>query len=206
MTFIGYEPNTKGWHFWSKTKHWVVIATNATFDENFFPHCSRHQEDGSAPIPIEDHDPAIGESNELPPLNNDSQPQALEPNWDVYVPIPIPHGNTPNLDNANPALDQEPWFPPISFQRPQSPLGFNSPACPSSYRIDFSPLHPGIWCDWPETGYRSDIKDQHQHKRYMLTDSPPAFPSLKEEDWLVKPIPQSWFPPRQQSGESLPEF
>ena len=21
MTFIGYEPNTKGWHFWSKTKH-----------------------------------------------------------------------------------------------------------------------------------------------------------------------------------------
>ena len=24
MIFIGYEPNTKGWHFWSKTKHHVV--------------------------------------------------------------------------------------------------------------------------------------------------------------------------------------
>ena len=40
----------------------------------------------------------------------------------------------------------------------------------------------------------------------MLTDSPPASLSSKEEDWLVKSIPQSWFPPRQQSGESLPEF
>ena len=40
----------------------------------------------------------------------------------------------------------------------------------------------------------------------MLTDSPPASPSLEEEDWLVKPIPQSWFPSRQQFGESLPEF
>ena len=40
----------------------------------------------------------------------------------------------------------------------------------------------------------------------MLTDSPPASLSSEEEDWLVKPIPQSWFPPKQQSGESLPEF
>ena len=40
----------------------------------------------------------------------------------------------------------------------------------------------------------------------MLTDSPPASLSLEEEDWLVKPIPQSWFPPRQQSGESLSKF
>ena len=80
MTFIGYESNTKGWYFWSKTKHQVVVATNATFDENFFPHCFRHQEDGPAPIPIEYHNLTIGENNELPPLNNDSQPQAPEPN------------------------------------------------------------------------------------------------------------------------------
>ena len=132
MTFIGYEPNTKDWHFWFKTKHWVVIATNATFDENFFPHCSRHQGDGPAPISIEDHDPTTGESNELPPLNNDSQPQAPEPNWDVYVPISIPHDDTSDLNDANPALDQEPWFPPMSSQRPQSPLSFNSPAHPPS--------------------------------------------------------------------------
>ena len=83
MTFIGYEPNTKGWSFWFKTKHWVIVTTNAIFDENFFPYYSRHQEDRPAPIPIEDHNPTIGESNELPPLNNNSQPQAPEPNWDV---------------------------------------------------------------------------------------------------------------------------
>ena len=72
MTFIGYEPYTKGWCFWSKTKHQVMVATNAIFDENFFPHCSRHQENRPAPIPIEDHDPTIGENNELPPFNNTS--------------------------------------------------------------------------------------------------------------------------------------
>ena len=157
-------------------------------------------------LPLFLYDSTISKSNELPFLNNDFQPQALKPNWDVYIPISIPCSNTPDLNDANPALDQEPWFPPMSPQRPQSPLGFNSPAHPPSYRTDFSPLHPGIWCDWPETGHRSDIEDQHQHKRYMLINSPPASPSLEEEDWLVKPIPQSWFPPRQQSGESLPEF
>ena len=152
-------------------------------------HCFKHQEDGPAPIPIENHNPTIDESSELPPLNNDSWPQALEPNWDVYVPIPIPHGNTPDLDDANPALDQKPWFPPMSPQRAQSSLGFDSPAHPPSYRTDFSPLHPGIWCDRPETGHRSDIEDQHQHKRYILIDSSPASISSEEEDWLVKPIP-----------------
>ena len=94
----------------------------------------------------------------------------------------------------------------MSPQRPQTSLGFNSPAHPPSYRTDFLPLHPDIQHDQPETGHRSDIEDQHQHKRYMLTDSPPASLSSEEEDWLVKPIPQSWFSPRQQSGESLPEF
>ena len=57
-----------------------MVATNATFNENFFSHCSKYQEDGPSPIPIEDHDPTIGENNELPPLNNDSRPQAPEPN------------------------------------------------------------------------------------------------------------------------------
>ena len=121
-----------------------MVTTNATFDENFFLHYFRYQEDGPAPIPIEDHNPTIGESNELPPFNNDSRPQALEPNQDVYVPIPIPYGNTPDLNDANPTLDQELWFPPMSFQSHQFPLGFNSPAHPPSYRIDFSPFHPGI--------------------------------------------------------------
>ena len=136
-----------------------MVATNATFDENFFPHCSRYQEDRPAPIPIEDHDLTIGENNKLPPFNNDSQPQAPESNQDVYVPISIPHGITPDLDNADPALDQEPWFPPMFPQRPQSPIGFDSPACPPSYRTDFSPLYPGIQHDQPEIGHRSNIED-----------------------------------------------
>jgi hypothetical protein len=36
MIFIGYEPNTKGYRFWSKERRRVFIATNAIFDEKFF--------------------------------------------------------------------------------------------------------------------------------------------------------------------------
>ena len=47
----------------------------------------------------------------------------------------------------------------MSPQRPQSPLGFDSPTHSPSYKTHFSPLHPGIQCDQPETGHRSDIED-----------------------------------------------
>ena len=72
MIFIGYEPNTKGWHFWSKTKHHVVIATNATFDEESFLQCSKGQEDGPAPIPIPDDEESDQES-EIPQTKSSDQ-------------------------------------------------------------------------------------------------------------------------------------
>ena len=56
MIFIGYKLNTKGWCFGSKTKHHVMIATNATFDEESFLQCSKGQEDGPASIPIPDNE------------------------------------------------------------------------------------------------------------------------------------------------------
>ena len=62
MIFIGYEPNTKGWHFWSKTKYHIVITTNTTFDEDSFLQCSKGQEDRPAPIPIPDDQESDQES------------------------------------------------------------------------------------------------------------------------------------------------
>ena len=54
MTFIGYEPNTKGYCFWSKERRRVFVSTNAIFDEKVFSYCSRDKADGQTPIPIED--------------------------------------------------------------------------------------------------------------------------------------------------------
>ena len=72
MVFIGYEPNTKGYCFWSTAQHKVFISTHALFDETVFPFCFRNQTDEPAPIPIEEerstaHDePSIEETRRNP--------------------------------------------------------------------------------------------------------------------------------------------
>ena len=67
MVFIGYEPNTKGYCFWSTTQHRVFISIHVLFDEMIFPFCSRNQTDGPATIPVEEERPtAYDESSEEP--------------------------------------------------------------------------------------------------------------------------------------------
>jgi len=69
-----------------------------------------------------------------------------------------------------------PWEPP----EPLSLLFYDFPessADPPSYYI--SPLQPAVKWDKSDTGHQSSIIDHHQHKRYMLTDSPPS--SSEEE-------------------------
>jgi hypothetical protein len=43
VIFIGYEPGTKGYHFWSKIRRTVVISSTATVDEFDFPNCPREK-------------------------------------------------------------------------------------------------------------------------------------------------------------------
>ena len=81
MIFIGYELNIKGWHFWSKTKHCIMVATNATFDEESFLQCSKSQEDRPAPIPIPD-DKESDEESEIP------QPKSPDQYKKVSIPVP----------------------------------------------------------------------------------------------------------------------
>ena len=38
MTFIGYEPESKGYQFWDKDSRSVVISRDVKFDESRFPH------------------------------------------------------------------------------------------------------------------------------------------------------------------------
>ena len=68
-----------------------------------------------------------------------------------------------------------PWFPRTEDLSPlqlyhDTPDGSEDSLSPS---YATSPLRPGIKRTQPETGHRSSITDQHQHKRYMVTDSPP---------------------------------
>ena len=38
MTFIGYEPGSKGYQFWDKDSQSIVISHDVKFDESKFPH------------------------------------------------------------------------------------------------------------------------------------------------------------------------
>ena len=59
----------------------------------------------------------------------------------------------------------------------------------------------------PETGHRSSISDRHQHKRYMVTDSPSEMERQTVEQEEIPPTgPQIWLPPRQHPDETLVEF
>ena len=64
MMFIGYEPNTKKYCFWSQQQQQVFISTRAIFDEQVFPYYSRGKEDGPAPILVEEENPARYDSSQ----------------------------------------------------------------------------------------------------------------------------------------------
>jgi hypothetical protein len=54
-------------------------------------------------------------------------------------------------------------------------------SAPPSYAT--SPFRPAVKREKPETGHRSSISDRHQHKRYLVTDSPPSEErSISEEE------------------------
>jgi hypothetical protein len=54
MIFIGYEPGTKCYRFWSKIRRTVVISSTATFDEFDVPNCPREK--------IPDKPPSVNQS------------------------------------------------------------------------------------------------------------------------------------------------
>ena len=95
MIFIGYEPNTKGYCFWSQQHRWVFIPTNAIFDETVFPYCSKGQEDRPATIPLQEELPTTSDDQQEP----ESCTQDLDPHWDIYIQLPIAFGQDPNQPN-----------------------------------------------------------------------------------------------------------
>ena len=64
MMFIGYEPGTKGYRFWSKIRRTVVISSTATFDKFDFPNCPREKSPDKPPPP-RNQSPETSDSGDL---------------------------------------------------------------------------------------------------------------------------------------------
>ena len=117
MTFIGYEPNTKGYRFWSKERRRVFVSTNAIFDEKVFPYCSRDKANRHTSIPIEDEN-LFTTLDDLPSDNTQNH-RDPEPSQDINVPLPLGLGQLPNQPfpqddehssrHSSPSIT--PWFP-----------------------------------------------------------------------------------------------
>ena len=205
MIFIGYEPNTKGYCFWSQQCRQVFISTNAIFDETVFPYCSKGQEDGLATIPLQEELLTTSDNQQEP----ESCIQDPEPYQDIYIQLPIGFGqesNQPNSPDDGHASGQalpEPWNP--GDLRSPSPLHLDATPPPSYYP---SPMRPPIKRGKPNTGLWSSIEDWHQYKCYEVTDSPESSSKdTPDQDFQVPAAVQpNWMPPRQQSGETLTEF
>ena len=70
MMFIGYEPGTKGYHFWSRIRRMVVISSAATFDEFDFPNCPREKLLDKPPPP-KHQSPETSDSGDMDHDHND---------------------------------------------------------------------------------------------------------------------------------------
>ena len=93
MIFIGYETGTKGYRFWSSSKHRVVIQTTATFDESILPRCPKEQVKDKQP------EPPHTTQESLPNQDSDSNSSSedddpLEPSKDIGKSNPKPSSNT----------------------------------------------------------------------------------------------------------------
>ena len=194
------------------------MSTNAIFDEKVFPYCSRDKADGHTPIPIEDEN-LFTAFDDLPPDDNQNH-RDPEPSRDINVPLPLGLGQFPNQpfprgdehSSRHSSPSTTPWFPQTEDLSPlqlyhDTPDGTEE-SLPPSYAT--SPLRPGVKRTQPETGHRSSISDQHQHKRMdgrHFSDSPPDMERQTVEQEGIPPTgPRIWLPPRQHSDETLVEF
>ena len=135
MTFIGYEPGTKGYCFWSKLRRMVVISSTAAFDEFDLPHCPREKLLDKSPPPENqspemsnskdmghDHNDQGGDDSHQPPDHN--QPEILSPSAksDHGLPDTDTKENDEDLYGLHihiPARHSLSWMPP----HPPNPQG-----------------------------------------------------------------------------------
>jgi hypothetical protein len=129
-----------------------------------------------------------------------------EPSRDINVPLPLGLGQLPNQPfpsdfghrSGNISPSTIPWIPPTdnlsSLQLFDDTSQSSESSAPPSYAT--SPFCPASKREKPETGYRSSISDRHQHKRYLIIDSPPSEErSISEEEEILPTGTRTWLPP-----------
>ncbi|KIJ07401.1 hypothetical protein PAXINDRAFT_90445 [Paxillus involutus ATCC 200175] len=116
MIFIGYEPGTKGYRFWSNNKRRVVISTTAVFNEYIYPNCSKEKnkpdnlplyhtesrstsDQDSSGSDTDSEDEHEDDGLMLRAINpGNPQPQQAIPNQPIPPPNPALRRNRPNSD------------------------------------------------------------------------------------------------------------
>ena len=107
MIFIGYEPGTKGYCFWSRTRRTIVISSTATFDEFDFPNCPRKKQPDKPPP--ENQSPETTDQGN----NNQGGDNGLQPpdnNQPNHPPLRRPDPGLPASDTED--SDDDLYGPP----------------------------------------------------------------------------------------------
>jgi len=179
MVFIGYEPNTKAYHFWSTHWQWIFISTTAVFDETVFPYCLKEEDYRPAPQPLRNEDFNLTNEDEVIP----EQPQQY-----IYIPQPLGLGAPSNQQipprsrqgSGHSTPSTTPWVPPsiLSSSVPhipspsfvdEDPLFDDPTPTPTSSRTAFSPPHPGVKRTAPDSSQKSSLTNRHQYKGYIYS-------------------------------------
>ena len=130
MMFIGYEPGTKGYRFWSKIRRTVVISSTATFDKFDFPNCPREKLQDK-PLPPEIQSPEMSNSGDMDhDHNNQGGDDDLQPpdhdQPETLPPCAKSHHGPPDVDTEED--DEDLYGPHIRIPARHSPP--RMPPCP----------------------------------------------------------------------------
>jgi Reverse transcriptase (RNA-dependent DNA polymerase)/Integrase core domain len=94
LTFVGYEPNSKGYRFWNRSTRSIVVSTDATFDESSFPHKTNPSPPINIPVPNPSSDkiqlPLLLDLPLAPDAASDIDNTSTQPPTDPPIPTPSP--------------------------------------------------------------------------------------------------------------------
>lgn len=159
MIFVGYELGTKGYRFWNPTTWSIVVARDATFDENSFP---RRKSEPIQSKPVEAYPPV---QCELTPDNSDPElfsPEDIPSDQPPRPHVPNNHEQDDNDDDlyANPdpppqqqlADPNEPRFVIGPPPPPQAPR-YDPPKGPPVRKPPTNPAEHNRAREWVEQCY-----------------------------------------------------
>ena len=156
LTFVGYEPNSKGYRFWNASTRSIVVSTDVTFDESSFPHLKNPSPPISIPVPNPTSD-----TIQLPllldlPLNSDgdSDDDTAPPPPPATPPSPGPPPRTPEHS-------------PRPLDPPQTPVAIRTRPSNRGRGRGQQPRVPPLVIEPPLTARRSTREGRGQNQRYL---------------------------------------